>query len=67
MIQSLLSIILSNIFPNINLSYQRWSSDIIGDDKALQAIMSVDADYIWLCGDGHMADFNGMETLLLKK
>ena len=53
-------------FPNINLSYQRWSSDIIGDDKALQAIMSVDADYIWLCGEGQIADFNGMETLLLK-
>lgn len=53
-------------YSHVHLIYNRWKSSIIGDDKALQAIMAINTEYVWLCGDGHMANFQGLETLLLK-
>ena len=47
------------------LHYFRYPSEIVGDEKTMQALSKATNPYVYLLGDGVTVDFNALERFLL--
>lgn len=47
-----------------NLIYQKIDSAVQPDDKVINAVTACRTEYYWLFGDGNLADFNAIESIL---
>lgn len=55
----------AQVVHNNNFVYKRIKDSVQPDDKVIDAIKRCKDDYYWLFGDGNLANFNELETLLL--